>query len=115
EAFQLRDDLLGVFGDPHVTGKPAGDDLREGKRTVLIARALELADDVSRRIITDDLGNESRIGAVRDAIEASGARMAVEDDIETRLDSARDALDRLPDDGHTLLAELLVRVSRRER
>ncbi len=40
-AFQLRDDVLGVFGDPEVTGKPAGDDLREGKRTVLIALALE--------------------------------------------------------------------------
>ena len=40
-AFQLRDDLLGVFGDPAVTGKPSGDDLREGKRTVLVAAALE--------------------------------------------------------------------------
>src|SRR5690606_29047888 len=40
EAFQLRDDLLGVFGDPAVTGKPAGDDLSEGKRTVLVAHAL---------------------------------------------------------------------------
>lgn len=43
-AFQLRDDLLGVFGDPEVTGKPAGDDLREGKRTVLYALALKAAD-----------------------------------------------------------------------
>ena len=41
EAFQLRDDLLGVFGDPAVTGKPAGDDLVEGKRTVLVALALD--------------------------------------------------------------------------
>ena len=44
EAFQLRDDMLGVFGDPATTGKPAGDDLREGKRTVLMALALEAAD-----------------------------------------------------------------------
>ncbi|WIM66984.1 polyprenyl synthetase family protein [Corynebacterium breve] len=43
-AYQLRDDLLGVFGDPKVTGKPAGDDLREGKRTVLLALALQHAD-----------------------------------------------------------------------
>jgi geranylgeranyl diphosphate synthase type I len=43
EAFQLRDDVLGVFGDPGETGKPAGDDLREGKRTVLVATALEQA------------------------------------------------------------------------
>lgn len=44
-AFQLRDDILGVFGDPEVTGKPAGDDLREGKRTVLYSRALQAADE----------------------------------------------------------------------
>jgi geranylgeranyl diphosphate synthase type I len=43
EAFQLRDDVLGVFGDPAVTGKPAGDDLREGKRTWLVAATLEKA------------------------------------------------------------------------
>ncbi|MDO5668812.1 MAG: polyprenyl synthetase family protein [Corynebacterium sp.] len=44
-AFQLRDDQLGVYGDPAVTGKPAGDDLREGKRTVLLATALQRADE----------------------------------------------------------------------
>ena len=43
EAFQLRDDVLGVFGDPATTGKPAGDDLREGKRTVLVALTLRAA------------------------------------------------------------------------
>ena len=43
EAFQLRDDVLGVYGDPEVTGKPAGDDLREGKRTLLVALAMERA------------------------------------------------------------------------
>jgi geranylgeranyl diphosphate synthase, type I len=43
-AYQLRDDVLGVFGDPGLTGKPAGDDLREGKRTVLMALALDVAD-----------------------------------------------------------------------
>ena len=43
EAFQLRDDILGVVGDPSETGKPAGDDLREGKRTVLVAQALDVA------------------------------------------------------------------------
>ena len=50
EAFQLRDDLLGVFGDPEATGKPAGDDLREGKRTVLVAHALDAASDTDREI-----------------------------------------------------------------
>ena len=44
EAFQLRDDVLGVFGDPTTTGKPAGDDLREGKRTVLVALTLQAGD-----------------------------------------------------------------------
>jgi len=55
-AFQLRDDDLGVFGDPAVTGKPAGDDLREGKRTALLALTWEASSPAERRALTDVLG-----------------------------------------------------------
>ena len=57
-AYQLRDDLLGVFGDPDITGKPAGDDLREGKRTVLIALARAALPASSRRTLDELLGDE---------------------------------------------------------
>jgi len=57
EAFQLRDDLLGIFGDPEVTGKPAGDDIREGKRTVLMAMTMEKASPAARAELTAHLGN----------------------------------------------------------
>src|SRR5207302_6011875 len=57
EAFQLRDDLLGVFGDPRLTGKPAGDDLREGKRTVLVAYASEHADDTQLAVLRERVGD----------------------------------------------------------
>src|SRR5215475_16000843 len=57
EAFQLRDDILGVFGDPAETGKPAGDDLREGKRTLLVALAFERAGPAQRDLLERTLGN----------------------------------------------------------
>jgi geranylgeranyl diphosphate synthase, type I len=56
-AYQLRDDLLGVFGDPDVTGKPSGDDLREGKRTMLVAIARERLAAGSRRLLDELLGD----------------------------------------------------------
>ena len=77
EAFQLRDDLLGVFGDPQVTGKPAGDDLREGKRTVLIAMAFDNAPEKEREILATSLGNQNlsldEINSLREIIATSGA------------------------------------------
>jgi geranylgeranyl diphosphate synthase, type I len=55
-AFQLRDDMLGVFGDPAETGKPAGDDLREGKRTLMVEIAMERATPLQRDALTATLG-----------------------------------------------------------
>lgn len=87
-AFQLRDDQLGVFGDPEVTGKPAGDDLREGKRTVLVGEALSLYRDSApekARFIDERLGevkSASDIAELRDLIAESGAADAVEREID---------------------------------
>ena len=99
EAFQLRDDLLGVFGDPRETGKPAGDDLREGKRTVLVALALEAADDDQRGQLDSSLGNpdldDAGVEAVRGILVTTGATRRIEAMIVSRLDAAMAALDQL--------------------
>lgn len=81
-AFQFRDDLLGVFGDPEVTGKPVGDDLREGKRTVLIAHALAHTHAAGQTLLTSRLGDpeldDAGVLALQQVIIDSGAREAVE-------------------------------------
>jgi len=96
EAFQLRDDLLGVFGDPAHTGKPAGDDLREGKRTVLVALALDQASPSTVTLFDKLLGkpdlDEPGVDELRDAIAASGAPARVEQMILDLSASARTAL-----------------------
>lgn len=101
-AFQLRDDLLGVFGDPAVTGKPAGDDLAEGKRTALLARARAvLAADPTGAValaeLDDGVGRPDadapRLAAV---IAGTGAVDAVETRIATLVRSALAALDAVP-------------------
>lgn len=91
-AFQLRDDVLGVFGDPAITGKPAGDDLREGKRTVLVARTLELAGATEAAALVGALGtelDEEGVERVRELMAGSGALAAVEAEIARLAGSAR--------------------------
>ncbi|MEV6376642.1 polyprenyl synthetase family protein [Micromonospora sp. WP24] len=96
EAFQLRDDLLGVFGDPAQTGKPAGDDLREGKRTFLVAAALEVLDEGDRAQLLAGLGNpgldEEGVTRLRGLITKSGAPVRTEQRITALTDSALAAL-----------------------
>ncbi|GAA2781333.1 polyprenyl synthetase family protein [Mycolicibacterium pallens] len=101
-AFQLRDDVLGVFGDPAVTGKPSGDDLRSGKRTVLLAEAVERAaasDPAAADRLRAGIGTELSDADVRqlcDVIESVGALAAVEGRIELLTNRALSLLESAP-------------------
>jgi len=99
-AFQLRDDLLGVFGDPAVTGKPAGDDLREGKRTVLVTLARQKLPASAARLFDELLGDDSldeqQIGMLQTAVRDSGAVEQVERIIAHNVETATAALAHAP-------------------
>ncbi|MDP3893812.1 polyprenyl synthetase family protein [Nocardioides sp.] len=97
EAFQLRDDLLGVFGDPATTGKPAGDDLVEGKRTVLVALALDAASPEDAALLDSSLGRaltDQQIQRLREIIDTCGAQAQVEGVIGELARLSGEALDR---------------------
>ncbi|WP_127571978.1 polyprenyl synthetase family protein [Georgenia faecalis] len=103
EAFQLRDDVLGVFGDPALTGKPAGDDLREGKRTVLLGLAMHRADPPAREHLRTQVGRadltDDDVARLQEILVGSGAVAAHEDLIAERLRVGLAELERadLPD------------------
>lgn len=119
EAFQLRDDLLGVFGDEHETGKPAGDDIREGKRTVLIALAQERGSTADRTMLDELVGNHALgadgIIAVRDILERTGAREEVESRIASNRERALTALNSSVIDAHAaqMLREIALAATER--
>jgi geranylgeranyl diphosphate synthase type I len=97
-AFQLRDDVLGVFGDPRATGKPAGGDLRCGKRTAVVVEAMK--DARTAALLETVLGRpEASDGDVAAAIEhlsACGVRARIEERIAARVAAAHDHLARIP-------------------
>jgi geranylgeranyl diphosphate synthase type I len=119
-AFQFRDDLLGVFGDPQVTGKPAGDDLREGKRTVLVAHAYAHAGDAGQKLLLQQLGDpgldETGISELQQVIVESGAREAVESMINEYHERALKALHdtEITEEGRAGLTALADAAVRRE-
>jgi geranylgeranyl diphosphate synthase type I len=118
EAFQLRDDVLGVFGDPSVTGKPAGDDLREGKRTVLIVKAMDAATPAQANALRAHLGDPGLdadgVQTLREIIDSTGALAAVEERIATLTAQARTALQEVDAPARDVLDDLAIAATARK-
>jgi geranylgeranyl diphosphate synthase type I len=97
EAFQLRDDIIGAFGDPAITGKDADGDLREGKQTLLVALAKKAATPEQRATLDELLGADdlTAVGAerLRAVLSDTGALDEVRDTIASLLTDSRTALD----------------------
>ncbi|MQA27015.1 MAG: polyprenyl synthetase family protein [Micromonosporaceae bacterium] len=121
EAFQLRDDVLGVYGDPAQTGKPAGGDLREGKRTYLVAAAMEDADEADRAVIRRLLGDpaldEPGIAELQEIITRTGALSRTERRIADLTAAALASLASVPvePEAEQALRDLATAATRRAR
>ncbi|PAY24352.1 geranylgeranyl pyrophosphate synthase [Dietzia natronolimnaea] len=118
QAFQLRDDMLGVFGDPEVTGKPSGDDLREGKRTLLLARGTALATAGEADFLLSVLGTDlapAELERARRILVDCGAVASVEAEIDTFTVRALDAIgsDAVSEHGRVTLRALAEAATRR--
>lgn len=107
-AFQLRDELLGTFGDPAVTGKPAGGDLRSGKHTSLVEEARATGSEAQKDAIARVHGRADAkpgdVARAAEALVASGARERVEGRLREHIGAAEEELERLPLDTAPLRA-----------
>ena len=122
EAFQLCDDLLGVYGDPAITGKPAGDDLRTGKPTTLLMLAYRLATPAQRAELDRDPAADpggpacpTRVARRAEVIADTGAVMEVEALIQRRVVEGVEALTDAPihDDARAALTNLAATATHR--
>ena len=117
-AFQLRDDILGLFGDPSATGKGVLDDLRQGKRTVLMLEAFERSDPAQREVLTAALGNAGIDDATADRVRAivrdCGALADVERQVQQHFDHALRALAAVDQPARQALERLATRALFRE-
>jgi geranylgeranyl diphosphate synthase type I len=116
-AFQLRDDLLSLFGDPAQTGKPLASDLMSGKKTLLLRLALRRAKPPERarieRVLGDPRAKEPALRSALSAIEASGAPELVEKRIAELSEQAVAQLSKLGSEGRSLLAGATEALSQR--
>jgi geranylgeranyl diphosphate synthase type I len=116
EVLQLRDDLTGLFGDPEVTGKDAGSDVRQGTPTLLLAEALQRGSPDDRRTIVELWGrgdlDAADVDAVRSAVAASGAPEAILSLIDELVAGAVEEVRPLPEAARIALAELAALVGR---
>ncbi len=98
-AFQLRDDVLGVIGSQAETGKPTGDDLREGKRTLLLGHAFSVADSHDRHVLLNAIGGDDEAVALAAGVmERSGTIEAAEAEISRHTAEAKTCLEAIPMD-----------------
>ncbi len=116
-AFQLRDDILGVFGDPSTTGKSCVDDLRAGKYTVLVVEAMARATPAERSVLRASLGDreldDRRAERSRTIVARSGALASVEAMVAAQHASAMEVLVEVPEPArHALVALAAAAVDR---
>ena len=120
DAFQMRDDILGTFGDPSVTGKPVGEDLREGKPTPLLAIGTARAGDAGRALL-DRVGcsdlSDDEVAAIQALLVETGARDETEQLVDQLAAEAVAALDgaAVTAEARAALADLAAFVAHRDR